>query len=132
MHLPSPDLSLRERVLLAPLLFLIAWLLGNVGLIVGFEAGARVPATTIFAVACVLWWISYKISRSTNGYGITLGVLALSVWMLGLLGTLLFDFHDPIADSFFWISTSILLLLITTLAVSEAAPSSPKAPSSPE
>jgi hypothetical protein len=132
MHLPVLNLSAKERSLLALLLFLIAWLLGNVGLIMGFEVGARVPAATVFAIACVLWWISYKISRSTSGRGLTLGVVALSAWMLGLLGTFLLNFHKCIADPFFWISTAVFLLLITALAVSEAAPNSPKAASSPD
>jgi hypothetical protein len=48
MHLPVLNLSAKEPSLLALLLFLIAWLLGNVGLIMGFEVGARVPAATVF------------------------------------------------------------------------------------
>jgi hypothetical protein len=132
MHLPALNLSVRERALLALLLFLIAWLLGNVGLIVGFELGARAPAVMVFVIACLLWWISYRISRSAEGRGMKLGFVALSVWMLGLLGELFLNFHDCIADPFFWVATTIFLLLVTAFAVSEAAPSSPKASSSPD
>ncbi len=132
MHLPALKLRERERGLLALLLFLIAWLLGNVSLIGIFELEAKVPATTTFLVACALWWISYKMSRSANGRGITLGVVALSVWMLSLVGGLLLNFHYWIADPFFWISTAIFLLLITALVVSEVALGPTKTASSPD
>jgi hypothetical protein len=132
MHLLALNLSTRARGLLALLLFLVAWLLGNVGLIAGFEKEAKVPGAAIFAMACVLWWVSYKISRSANGRGITLGVAGLSVWMLNLVVGLAFNFHYWIADSFFWVSTAIFLLLVTALVVSEAAPNHPKATSTPD
>ena len=122
MHLPALNLSTRARGLLALLLFLVAWLLGNVGLIAGFEKEAKVLGTATFATACLLWWISYKISCSANGRGITLGVAALSVWMLNLVVGLVFNFHYWIVDSFFWVSTAIFLLLVIALVVSEAAP----------
>jgi len=105
MHLPALNLSTRARGLLALLLFLIVWLLGTVGLIGVFELEAKIPATTTFLIACMLWWISYKLSRSANGRGLMLGVVALSVWMLNLVGGLLLNFHYWIADSFFWVST---------------------------
>jgi hypothetical protein len=126
MHLPALNLSTRTRGLLALLLFLIVWLLGNVGLIAGFGREAKVFGATIFAIASVLWWTSYRISRSANGRGMTLGVVALSVWMLNLIVGLTLNFHYWIADSFFWVSTAIFLLLITGLVVSEAAPNRPR------
>jgi len=132
MHLPALNLSTRARGLLALLLFLIAWLLGTVGLIVVFELEAKIPATTTFLIACMRWWISYKLSRSANGRGLMLGVVALSVWMLNLVGGLLLNFHYWIADSFFWVSTAMFLLLITALVVSEVAPNHPRAASSPD
>jgi hypothetical protein len=132
MHFPALNLSTRARGLLALLLFLIAWLLGNVGLIAGFEKEAKALGAATFAMACVLWWISYKISCSANGRGITLGVVALSVWMLNLVGGVLLNFHYWIADPFFWVSIAIFLLLITALVMSEAAPNHPKAASSPD
>lgn len=132
MHLPAVILSARARALLAVLLFLIAWLLGNVGLTVGLKLGATVPAAIIFAIACVLWWISYKISCSANSRGMTLGFVALSVWMLNLVGALLFDFRHYVADIFFWVSTAIFFLLITAFALSEARPNPPKESSSPD
>ena len=100
MHFPALNLSTRARGLLALLLFLIAWLLGNVGLIAGFEKEAKALGAATFAMACVLWWISYKISCSANGRGITLGVVALSVWMLNLVGGVLLNFHYWIAAPF--------------------------------
>jgi len=132
MRVPALKLSARERGLLALLLFLIAWLLGNIGLIAAFEKEAKVPGATTFAIGCLLWWLSYKISCSANGRGITLGVVALTGWALNLIGTLLVNFHDCVADPFFWVSTAIFLLLITALAVSEARLNSQKAASSPD
>jgi hypothetical protein len=132
MHLTALNLSERARGLLALLIFLIAWLLGNLGLIAGFEKEAKVPGAVIFSTACVLWWIAYKISRSANGRGITLGVVALSVWMLNLVFGLFLNFHYWIADSFFWVSTTMFLVLTTALVVSEATPSRPRAASSPD
>jgi hypothetical protein len=131
MHLPTLNLSERARALLAFLLFFIAWLLGNVGLLVGFEVVARVPAATIFAIACVLWWIAYKISRTTSGRGITLGMVALSVWLLNLVGALVFDFHHYAGDIFFWVATVIFLFLITAVVVAERRPNFPEVRSSP-
>ena len=114
-------LSAKARSLLSWLLFLVAWLLGNIGLMVSFERGANLPGACVFAIACVLWWTSYKMSLAANGRASTLGFVALTVWTLNLVGALVFDFHDCVHDPFFWVSTAMFLLLITGLVFSEAS-----------
>ena len=91
----------RARARLALLLFLITWLLGSVALRIGLDLGADLPAAGIFGVACVLWWISYKISDSAEGRGMMLGFVALGFWMLNLIAALVFAFHHNVADLVF-------------------------------
>ena len=55
----------------------------------------------LFAAVCILWWISFRISRSANGRGMTLGFVALGLWILNLIGALVFDFRHYIGDHFF-------------------------------
>jgi len=116
MHLPAVVLTPRARALLTVLLFLVAWLLGNGALIGGLEMEQGVPAVSAFAVACALWWTSYKISRSAHGRGMTFGFVVLGIWMLNLIAALVFTFRHSVADPFFWVSTAIFLLLIIAVA----------------
>jgi FtsH-binding integral membrane protein len=121
----------RVRALLPLLLFLVAWWLGTASLIAGFEMEAGVPAACIFAFACLLWWTSYKMSRSSNGKGMTLGLMAIGLWMLHLIGALVFDFHHTVAQAFFWTSTVIFALLIVAVALSDTPSGGPRAPPIP-
>jgi hypothetical protein len=132
MHFPAVVLTSRARALLATLLFLVAWLFGNGALIIGLNGGADMFGVSGFAAASALWWASYKISRSANGRGMTLGVVALTVWMLSLLGALVSAFRHYVADIFFWASTAIFLVLVTAVALSKAMPGCPKVSPSPD
>jgi hypothetical protein len=114
------------------LLFFVAWFLGTAALRGGLEIGAKVRDACIFAIACVLWWISYRVCRSASGRGMTIGFLTLGLWMLNLLGALFFDFHHYFADLFFWTSTAIFLLLIMLVALSDPPSIRPKASPSPD
>ena len=105
------------RAKLATLLFLIALLLGNVALIGGLEKEGSMLFAGLFATACVLWWISYRISRPANCRGITLGFVALGLWILNLAGALAISFHHYIVDHFFWASASVLFVLIAVIAL---------------
>jgi hypothetical protein len=98
------------------LLFLIAWLLGVGSMHAGFEIEAEVPATCIFALACGVWWLGYKLSRSANGKGMTVGVVALGLWTLNLTVVLFVDFHHTVTNVFFWASTATFLILIAAIA----------------
>lgn len=128
VYVPNP----RVRAGLSMLLFLIAWVLGIAALRAGYESYDDVPATCIFAVACVLWWISYKISRSANRRGMTLGLVALGMWMLNLVGLLVVNFRDFVASFFFWGCSAIFLLLVTALAFSDTPPDHAKTSPSPD
>jgi hypothetical protein len=76
MGLQATAMSQGVRAKLATLLFLIALLFGNTSLIAGLEMEGGLPAACIFALVCLVWWISYRISRSANGRGMTLGLVA--------------------------------------------------------
>jgi hypothetical protein len=119
------------RAKLARLLFLIALLLGNGALIGGLEAEGGMLAACFFAVACILWWISFRISRSANSRGMTLGVVSLGLWILGLAGALVVAFHHYIVDHFFWACAAILLVLVAAIALSNTPSDVPKMPPSP-
>ena len=67
MGLQATAMSQGVRGKLATLLFLIALLFGNTSLIAGLERGGGLPAAGIFALVCLVWWISFRISRSANG-----------------------------------------------------------------
>jgi hypothetical protein len=125
MHLPAVALTSRVRATLAVLLFLIAWFLGAAAIRGGFQFDADVLATCIFAIACGLWWIAYKMSRSANGRGMTLGFVALALWMFHSIGALIVDFHRYVAGLFFWSSTAVFLLLITAVALSDKSSDRP-------
>jgi len=120
------------RARLAVLLFFVAWFLGTAALSGGLKLRAEMRAAYIFAIACVLWWISYRICLSVNGRGIKLGFLTLGLWMLHLVGAFFFDSHRYAADLFFWTSTAIFLLLILLVALSDPPSTGSKASSSPD
>jgi len=132
VHLSAVVFSPTVRARVAVLLFFGAWFLGAAALSGGLKLGAEVRAACIFAIACALWWISYRVCRSVNGQGITLGFLTLGLWMLHLVGALFFDFHRYVADLFFWTSTAIFLLLIILVALSDPPSIRPKASPSPD
>ena len=137
MHLPAVILTPKARALLAAFLFLVACNMNHLKALSspmrgGFNGIADVPATCMFAVACGLWWMAYKISRSANGRGITLGFVALGLWMLNSIGALVLDFHHYVADFFFWASTAIFLLLITAVALSDKPSGRPRTSPTPD
>jgi hypothetical protein len=66
----------------------------------------------IFAVACALWWGAYSLGRTKNGNGNTAGFLVIGLWTLNLFGAVLIAFDHYIADTFFWASAAMLLVLI--------------------
>jgi len=127
----STPTSQGVRAKLATLLFLIALLLGNAALIGGLETEGGMLAAGFFAFACVLWWVSYRISRSANGRGLTLGIVALGLWILGVVGALAVAFHHYIVDRFFWASAAILVILIAAIAIRESSSDVPKIPPNP-
>jgi hypothetical protein len=119
MGLQATAMSQGVRGKLATLLFLIALLFGNTSLIAGLEREGGLPAAGIFALVCLVWWISFRISRSADGRGMTLGFVALGLWILNLIGALVFAFRHSIGDRFFWASVAILLVLIAGIAISD-------------
>lgn len=120
MQFPSAFSSPGVRAKLATLLFLIAWPLGSIALMGVLEVEAGLPGLSAFAIACALWWGSYRISLSAGGRGVTLGFIALGMWMLALVGALLINFHDYVRNGFFWASTLLLSLLVAAVALSDA------------
>jgi len=119
VHLSAVVFSPTVRARLAVLLFFVAWFLGAAALNGGLKLRAEARAACTFAIACVLWWISYRICYSVNGRGLALGFLTLGLWLLNLVGALFFNFHRYVADLFFWTSTAIFLLLIILVALSD-------------
>jgi hypothetical protein len=114
------------------LLFLIALVFGNISLIAGLEMEGGLSAACIFALVCLVWWMSYQISRSANGRGMTLGFVALGLWILNLVGALVFDFRHYISDRFFWVSAAVLLVLIAAIALCDTPSDVPKTSPSPD
>ena len=105
---------------LAAWLFCIAWLIGNIALIVGLNgAGGEAPAVCGFAIACGTWWGGYKLGGMKSRIGSVVGLLALAIWTLNLLGAIAFAFHHYVADPFFWSFAVALLILIIGTAVSK-------------
>lgn len=101
-------------------LFCIAWLVGSIALIIGLNGDAgEIPAIVIFAIACVLWWGAYKVRGKRGQPGNAVGFLALAIWILNLLGALVFDSHQYVTDLFFWVSAAMLLLLIISASFSK-------------
>ena len=132
MRLSAVVFSPAVRARLAVLLFFVAWFLGTAALSGGLKLRAEMRTAYIFAIACVLWWISYRICLSVNGRGIKLGFLTLGLWMLHLVGAFFFDSHRYVADLFFWTSTAIFLLLILLVALSDPPSAGSRASSSPD
>ena len=132
MRLSAVIFNPTVRARLAVVLFFVAWFLGAAALNGGLKLSAGVRAACIFAIACVLWWISYRICCSVNGRGLTLGFLTLGLWMLNLVGRLFFNFHRYVADLFFWTSTAIFLVLIMLVALSDPPSIRPKASPNPD
>jgi hypothetical protein len=63
--------------------------------------------------------VSYKICLSANSKEMTLGLVALGIWILNLGGMLLVDFHHAVTGFLFWASAAVLLLLVTAVALSD-------------
>ena len=97
-------------------IFVLAWLVGNLALIAGFEGAESVLedvlALCVLLAACGGWWGAYKISdfRSRGGF------IVIALWMCSLLVPLL-DFRHYIRDPFFWGSASMLALLAGSAAL---------------
>ncbi len=105
---------------LAVPIFCVSWLIGNVALIVGLNgAGGTIPAVCGFTIACVIWWGGYRLGGMKRPIGTAIGFLAIGIWMLNLVGAIVFAFHHYAADPFFWCSTITLFLLIVAMALSK-------------
>jgi hypothetical protein len=105
--------------------FCIAWLIGNVALIVGFNGGqGKVPAMCAFVIACLTWWAGFRLGGTKSRVGNLVGFFALSIWILNFLGAMVLYFRYYIADVFFWVSASALLVLITTFGLSKGSDTS--------
>jgi len=105
---------------LAVWIFCIAWLIGNIALIIGLNgAGGEVPAICGFVIACAAWWLGYRLGGMKGRIGATVGLLAIGIWTLNLLGALTFAFRHYVADFFFWASAIALLALIFSITFSE-------------
>jgi hypothetical protein len=101
--------------------FCIAWLIGNIALIIGFNGGqGKVPAIFAFVIACITWWGGFWLGGTKGRVGTSVGFLALSIWILNFLGAMALYFHYYVTDLFFWASASALLLLITAIALTKA------------
>lgn len=101
-------------------IFCVAWLIGNIALIIGLNgAGGEIPAVCGFAIACVIWWGGYRLGGTKRRIGTTVGFLAIAIWTLNLLGALIFAFGHYVADFFFWAAAAALLVLISATAFSE-------------
>jgi hypothetical protein len=110
-------LTSRERTRLAQLLFLVAWLLGNLAGIAGLENAEgllqNLAAMCVFAVACAIWWSGCRLSNFGPG-----GFIVIGLWAFGLLGALL-DFRYSGAQPFFWFFGAALIALIVVMTVSQ-------------
>jgi len=105
-------------------IFVLAWLIGNLALIAGFE-GAQglledVLALCVLLVACGAWWGAYKISNFRNRGGF----IVIALWMCTLLVPLL-DFRHYTTDPFFWGSAAMLAFLAGGAALTRPRTSGP-------
>ena len=114
------------RAAIGTLMFFIAWLSGAVSMRAGFEVEADLPAACLFAIACGLWWVAYKFSRSANGRGMIIGFAGVALWMLYLLSGLVFNFHETTSHLFFWLSFAMLLTLVAMVAISDKSSGDPR------
>ena len=92
-------------------IFVLAWLIGNLALIAGYE-GAQglledMLALCVLVVACGAWWGAYRISNFRNRGGF----IVIALWTLGPIGAL-FDFRYYIRNPFFWGSAAMLAFLV--------------------
>lgn len=113
--------SVKDRSRLGALTFCIAWLIGNIALLIGFNGGkGEIPAIGMFVFACVAWWVGYRLGGSKTRLGSALGFLALAIWILNFLGALVGYFKYYSTDLFFWAAASTLLILIMMVGTSKA------------
>ena len=112
-----------DRSRLSFWIFLIAWLIGNLALIAGFEGAAgfleNAFALCILAIACSAWWGAYKLCNFRNRGGLVVIVL----WLVGPLVALL-DFQETIRNPFFWCSTALLSSILGVALLTKARPES--------
>jgi hypothetical protein len=107
---------------LAGWMFGIAWLIGNISLIVGLNgAGGQFPAVCGFSIACGTWWGAFRLGGMRTRAVSAVGLLAIGIWTLNLLGAMVFAFHHYVADLFFWASTAALVVLIVATAFSNVS-----------
>jgi len=100
-------------------IFGVAWLIGNMSLIIGSNGGSgELPAGVGFAIACASWWGGYRLGGTKSRVGTAVGWLVIGIWTLNLLGALLSAFSHYVADSFFWASVVMLFLLISAVLIS--------------
>jgi hypothetical protein len=110
-----PSRSDRPRV--GAWMFVIAWFVGNLALIAGFE-GARgslqeVLVLCVLAIACAVWWGAYRMSKGHNRGGF----IVIALWMLSFIVPIL-DFHYYVRDLFFWGSTVMIVSLAAASGLS--------------
>src|SRR6266852_8996723 len=84
----------KDRPRLGVLLFIIAWLLGNVALIGLTNQGEEMVFTCAFAIACGLWWGGFKLGSLSTAVGTAVGFIVLVIWTLGLLSALALSFQS--------------------------------------
>ena len=97
-------------------IFFIAWWIGSGALIGGLKAAegfaGNLGAGCVFAVACTMWWVAYKLSNFSSRFGF----VVIALWLFGLLSALL-DFRYYVTKPFFWASGGMLLALIVGAAI---------------
>ena len=100
-----------DRFRVSAWIFIIAWLIGNLAMIAGFESAEgflqNALVLGILATACGAWWVGYKLSNFRN-HG---GFVVIALWLLGPIIALL-DFQQCIRTPFFWGSVFLLSLLV--------------------
>ena len=104
------------------LVLFIAWLFGNVTLIAGFDGEQNeVPAAGVFILACVTWWIGYRMGGTKSRLGNAIGWIGLGLWMLNVLGiALALISAHRIADFFLEVAALALVALIVAVALTPA------------
>jgi hypothetical protein len=112
--------SKADRPRLGIWIFCLAWLLGNLALIMGLNLnGGELPAACIFAIACAGWWWGYAAGGAKSRIGLAIGLVALALWTLNLLGVAVSGFHFYVTSLFFWCAAGTLLVLIAAVVISE-------------
>ncbi len=112
----------KDRPRLGVLLFIIAWLLGNVALIGLTNQGEEMVFTCAFAIACGLWWGGLKLGGLSTAVGTAVGFIVLVIWTLDLLSALALSFRSFASDIFFWASSAMVLFLLSMAALSKTSP----------